>query len=354
MYDKYLLLLANSDNKSPIRVAVEQFLETRHRFMSSEIKYVKAYRNDLPFGIPTKKTKIIDVFKYQSSILHSHGLYADIYTCVMKVFYRSNIKSITTIHSVLSLDINETYGSRSKIILPLYYYLLKHFDEIIVLSNAAKKDLLLNMGAEFTNKISVIPNGISIDSKSDESFDCRIYDELSNLSLNYKLIFSVSVLREMKGIQYIMKAISENDQLYLVVFGDGDYRNTLVQLAQDLMIKDRVVFLGHVSNPTRYFPFADSFALVSDYEGFPMSLLEAVLHKVPCIVSNDELFDNYFPNECIYRVNRNEPKEFARVILKACLDSSNKKKFAYDYLVNNYQVKSLVNKYFEVLKREPF
>ncbi|MFA0581954.1 glycosyltransferase family 4 protein [Vibrio breoganii] len=352
MYDRYILMLANCDNKSPIRVAVEQFLEARNKFRASEVKYVKAYRNELPFRVEAKKTKISDVFKYKSSILHSHGLFADIYICFIKFFYRKNIKSITTIHSILTLDIKETYGTLSSLILPFYYYLLKFFDEIIVLSDSAKNDLICNMGEQYKGKITVIPNGIGINPKGNNCLEPKIFDELSKLSISYKLVFSVSVLREMKGIQYLMRAISENEQLYLIIFGDGPYKESLLQLSRDLNIHDRTLFLGHVLEPSQYFQFADSFILVSDYEGFPMSLLEAVSHKVPCVVSSDDLFDNYFPNDCIYRANRNAADEFADVIFKACFDSSERKKLAFDYLLENYQIKNLADKYFEVLERE--
>ena len=50
-------------------------------------------------------------------------------------------------------------------------------------------------------------------------------------------------------------------------------------------VADRVVFHGHVANIYPLLARADIFALVSDWEGFPMSTLEAMSMALPTVVS---------------------------------------------------------------------
>ena len=57
-------------------------------------------------------------------------------------------------------------------------------------------------------------------------------------------------------------------------------------MAQELGVNDRVVFHGHVDNIYPLLEQADIFALVSDWEGFPMSTLEAMSVGLPTVVSD--------------------------------------------------------------------
>ena len=59
-----------------------------------------------------------------------------------------------------------------------------------------------------------------------------------------------------------------------------------IDLANSLMIKDKVEFLGLKSNVYPYLNKADVFCLPSKYEGIPMSLIEAMGTGLPIIASN--------------------------------------------------------------------
>lgn len=74
--------------------------------------------------------------------------------------------------------------------------------------------------------------------------------------------------------------------LRLNILGEGDLRQSLEQLAQDLGIADRVTFLGFQRDPFSHMRRADIFVLSSRWEGFGNVLVEAMAMGAP-VVSTD-------------------------------------------------------------------
>lgn len=72
----------------------------------------------------------------------------------------------------------------------------------------------------------------------------------------------------------------------LMILGSGGLEQELKDLAQSLGVADEVVFAGHVPDPWPYYASADLFVLSSDYEGYPMVLVEAMRSGLP-VVSTD-------------------------------------------------------------------
>jgi glycosyltransferase involved in cell wall biosynthesis len=71
-----------------------------------------------------------------------------------------------------------------------------------------------------------------------------------------------------------------------VLVGAGDCRPALEELARSLGCSDRVVFTGLVTNPSSCYHAFDVFALSSDTEQMPISVLEAMATALP-VLSTD-------------------------------------------------------------------
>ena len=65
--------------------------------------------------------------------------------------------------------------------------------------------------------------------------------------------------------------------VYLVLMGEGEYMEELKQLAKDLGVYSRTIFLPFNLNPYKYMAHADLFVLSSIFEGFPIVLAEGVI-----------------------------------------------------------------------------
>jgi glycosyltransferase involved in cell wall biosynthesis len=72
----------------------------------------------------------------------------------------------------------------------------------------------------------------------------------------------------------------------LALVGDGPLREDLQRLASELGLADDVLFTGFVLDPQPYYASAQIFVLPSDFEGYPLVLVEALASGL-AIVSTD-------------------------------------------------------------------
>ena len=100
------------------------------------------------------------------------------------------------------------------------------------------------------------------------------------------VIGTVSGLRPEKIPPRLLRAFrTVNDQLpaRLVLVGDGPERPALERLAMKLGIATRVHFTGHVAVPAPLYAGFDLFALSSDTEQMPLSVIEAMAAGLPVV-----------------------------------------------------------------------
>jgi len=81
-------------------------------------------------------------------------------------------------------------------------------------------------------------------------------------------------------------AQSQENNLFLVLVGDGPLKNELLEYAQTKQVSRKVRFTGWRSDVADILNSFDVFMLPSLSEGLPISLLEAMSVGLPCIASN--------------------------------------------------------------------
>ena len=76
------------------------------------------------------------------------------------------------------------------------------------------------------------------------------------------------------------------DNAMLLLVGDGELRAENEHLAEELGIRDRVIFAGLRSDVERMLQAMDVFVFPSLYEGLPLSVIEAQAAGLPCLISD--------------------------------------------------------------------
>lgn len=103
----------------------------------------------------------------------------------------------------------------------------------------------------------------------------------------HRCIISSGRLVNQKGINNLLKAFyllaNEDDETRLVIIGEGNLRNSIEKLIENLGLREKVLLTGFQDNPFRYIARADVFALTSFYEGFPNTLVEAMACGTPVV-----------------------------------------------------------------------
>ena len=126
-------------------------------------------------------------------------------------------------------------------------------------------------------RLVFVPNGIDC-ARFTPSPDPAFAGALG-LAGDRPVIGTVAVLRPEKNLIRLLDAFAlvlRQHDAQLVIVGDGPERARLEAQARALAIGERVLFTGSCASPERLLPSFDVFALSSDTEQMPISLLEAM------------------------------------------------------------------------------
>lgn len=97
----------------------------------------------------------------------------------------------------------------------------------------------------------------------------------------------LSYQKNQELLLYIFKEYSkQNLKSKLVLVGDGEDRSKLELLSKKYKIENKVIFAGNVSNVNEYLMGIDIFCLTSRWEGFGISMLEALSTGATVVASN--------------------------------------------------------------------
>jgi len=104
---------------------------------------------------------------------------------------------------------------------------------------------------------------------------------------NSKTVLAVGNLFKIKGFDYLLKAwqivTQSMPEWTLTIVGDGEERESLTQYITDHQLSKTVQLVGRTDNVVQYYNQADIYCLSSQYEGFPMVLLETLAFGIPVV-----------------------------------------------------------------------
>jgi len=138
--------------------------------------------------------------------------------------------------------------------------------------------------------VEVIYRGRGIDNKqqNNEAFK-QIKKELG-IGQNIKVFLNVARLSKGKGQIELVKAfknLSEKESdVILLLAGEGKLKSELTELIHALNLENHVILLGYRNDVSNLLEIADYFVFPSFFEGLSGALIEAILSKTPCVISN--------------------------------------------------------------------
>lgn len=227
-------------------------------------------------------TKMSTVMRSEKlDLLHVH--YA-IPHSISAILARESIKQkryvpvITTLHGT---DITLVGADRSY--LPITRYGLQQSDGVTAVSGFLKRATIETFDFD---EIEVIPN-----------FICALfYKKLEGSPLRAelapkgeKLLVHVSNFRAVKRpidcVEIVAKVREQGENVRLVMVGDGPERSAAYYRAEQLNVKDDVLFVGKQANIADYLGVSDIFLLPSELESFGLAALEAQACELPVIAT---------------------------------------------------------------------
>ena len=86
-------------------------------------------------------------------------------------------------------------------------------------------------------------------------------------------------------LQTVARLVESGRDISLTLVGDGPLRGALEERARELGISERVRFAGRRTDTAAFYRDCDLFVLLSDYEGMPMSIIEAMASGLPVVAT---------------------------------------------------------------------
>jgi glycosyltransferase involved in cell wall biosynthesis len=196
--------------------------------------------------------------------------------------WKAGCASVTTIHSYHSIQYNLTHYIRNK-------YLIDRF----IADGEKIKSLLINEDGIPEKKIESVYIGIDENEmKRDKNAGIAVREKYS-IPPGAVVIGNVGRLVEFKGQEYLLRAFAEalkaNPEIYLMITGDGELKNYLMELTEKLGVKQKVTFTGFIENLSEIYSAYDIYAHTSIEGGgelFPISIINALAQGLPVIASD--------------------------------------------------------------------
>lgn len=199
---------------------------------------------------------------------------------------RMRLPIVSTLHTMPSQDMS----LKSRMHQEVEYFCLRHFFNMVISVSDEARQFHKDIGKLPDRKTCTIYNGIDLSHfpaspQSDREAVLREF----NIPAAATVLITVAVLRELKGIQYMIRALPEilsvHPDLYYLIAGSGDFQSALMEEAARVGVSERVVFAGARKDVPALMSASDIFILPTLTEALPTVLAEAMAASLPILAS---------------------------------------------------------------------
>jgi glycosyltransferase involved in cell wall biosynthesis len=201
---------------------------------------------------------------------------------------------------------------RKNLMLPWLY---RRADKIVCVSQGIAHELKA-MIPSASKKISTVRNGIDIQSVQRKSME-PLSTEWQRLMEKHFVIVThcrFAPQKNLRSLIHIISRLDDVDNLRFVLIGDGEQRNELNELCRKLNVAldEKLFFAGQQKNPFPWLRHSSLYVLTSLWEGFPLSLCEAIACGLPVVAADcptgpKEILDSVAAGMLLPMVHENVP-----------------------------------------------
>jgi len=225
-------------------------------------------------------TKMAEVAVYEKvDVMHVHyAIPHAISAYLAKQILGGTPPFVTTLHGT---DI--TLVGKDSSYLPITKFGIEVSDGVTAVSEWLKSETMANFATD--KEIEVIPNFVD---PSRFQKQRTAYRHMFGDSTD-KLLCHVSNFRPVKRVMDVLavfERVQKKIPSRLLMIGDGPDRSRAEQFVRQQALREKVIFVGNVTNLEELVGASDLFLLPSEAESFGMAALEAMASEVPVIATS--------------------------------------------------------------------
>jgi glycosyltransferase involved in cell wall biosynthesis len=269
----------------------EEFIEKKENGFPKNIALRKRGANSFSdaFRMFYRFTKSIKRIK--PDIVHAHYAFsAGFFAVITKPMHKAPV--VITSHGEDIQVVKEIrYGMRLKLYRQLLINLaLKLCDAHIIVAETMKREAIEAGSGE--DKIYVVHNMYMHPNTEIGEDSIEKVKKKYDIPHNNKILLSVSRLHKKKGLEYLIKSmkniLAHDDNVRLVIVGEGEERGRLEDLVKQLNLEKYVTFTGFVDEKEKHalIKGCDIFCMPSIQEGLPIALFDPMYYSKPIVVTN--------------------------------------------------------------------
>lgn len=305
--------------------------------LPSEVDQFKLKNMVKPIN-PKKDLKVFFELKkvlnsFRPDIIHLHSSKAGVIGRLVSLPHCRRV--VYTVHGFDSIRL------KYRVFLPLEK-VLQYFCGAIV--GVSEYDNINLHREKIKKNISTVYNGI------DENSIARA--EFFPVRTNKKIVMTIARISQQKKLQMFLDVAKLLPEYQFVWFG-GSSEHTAEDLPNVYKVPENVVLLGDVPNASSYIYFCDLFVLFSNFEGLPMTIIEAMSQKKAVVASNVggiyELVDD--TNGALIENDVNIACTAIKNILNNPEIKANMEEKAYEKFTDSFTLEKMWSGYKEIYKR---
>lgn len=178
-----------------------------------------------------------------------------------------------------------------------------------------------------------------------------------NLNESDRVFLFVGALKNLKRPEVILESFNELGKDYLqkhrvrmIFLGDGPLKSELTNFCRKKSLERFFIFKGNVPREkiNEYYKLSDYYIIPSNFEGTPISMLEAMNNQLPIIASNVRGINNIITDDIGILFNNNDTKSLSMAINKLLTNKEYGEVIAKEstrYFNANFSYKNLVDNY---------
>lgn len=246
------------------------------------LKYVSDKVNIVSLDTSRVLTGILPLAYYmrkeKPEIVLSAMNYVNVATVVAKLISRTDTKIVLSERSNLSAALENSKWVSKVLLKNLMSWTYKKAYKVVAISKGVADDLSKQIKLNSSHIVTIYNPVVSLDllQKAKEALP-PAYHWLEGNS--FPLVLGAGRLSPEKDFETLIKSfakVRKQKESRLIIIGEGESRQSLESLIEQLGLENDVQLIGFQDNPYAWMSYADVFVLSSQLEGFGNVLVEAM------------------------------------------------------------------------------